>query len=367
MSTTINTLKIIATIMVFVCHCGIVCNNSFGFELSDNWQMMLKTPAWGGVFIFFTISGFLASKSYSSCINGKSNGLYFLKKKFCNIYIPCIIFISLAYILTDPNGKLTWLFLLKLLTCTFNGTGGGIKYIGASWYVFVLMWLYLLTPIFIKVLSYWDDRHREKTFKGYFILIAGIAIFGCLYRITGRALGLEWYSGIYANVIGNLDLFLSGMIAHRMTLCLPKSFQKIKKLFIYGLMIIFVVFININSIFYYYGETNNPALIHVYKYFFPSIYLVLTCSMLIWSGEIDKEMNSSDKYKRVTELIVPYTFMFYLWHSIIFSNIADKIYLEDGLAHYLVTLSVGTLVTGYVSVLMTIMNKGINKFFMNGK
>lgn len=198
-------------------------------------------------------------------------------------------------------------------------------------------------------------------------MIAGIAIFGCLYRITGRALGLEWYSGIYANVLGNLDLFISGMIAHRMTLCLPESFQKMKKVFIYGLMIIFVVFININSIFYYYGEASNPALIHVYKYFFPSIYLVLTCSMLIWSGEIDKEMNSSDKYKRVTEKIVPYTFMFYLWHSIIFSNIADKIYLEDGLAHYLVTLSVGTLVTGYVSVLMTIMNKGINKFFMNGK
>ena len=89
--------------------------------------------------------------------------------------------------------------------------------------------------------------------------------------------------------------------------------------------------------------------------------------MLIWSGEIDKEMNSSYKYKRVTELIVPYTFMFYLWHSIIFSIIADKIYLEDELVHYLVTLTVGTLVTGYVSVLMTIMNRGINKFFMNGK
>lgn len=149
MSTTINTLKIIATILVFVCHCGIVCNKSFGFELSDNWQILFKTPAWGGVFIFFVISGFLASKSFSSGLFG-NRGAYiriFLKKKFLNIYVPCIIFISLVYILTDPEGKLTWTFLLKILTCTFNGTGGGIKYIGASWYVFVLMWLYVLTPI----------------------------------------------------------------------------------------------------------------------------------------------------------------------------------------------------------------------------
>lgn len=56
MNNTVNYLKIIATVMVFVCHCGIVCNNAFGFELENNWQILFKTPAWGGYFC----SSFLA-------------------------------------------------------------------------------------------------------------------------------------------------------------------------------------------------------------------------------------------------------------------------------------------------------------------
>lgn len=65
MNATVNTLKLIATVLVAVCHCWIICNQEFGFELQDNWQILLKTPAWGGVFMFFTISGYLAQSSIS--------------------------------------------------------------------------------------------------------------------------------------------------------------------------------------------------------------------------------------------------------------------------------------------------------------
>lgn len=273
----------------------------------------LRHQLGGGVFIFFIVSGFLASKSFSLGLSSNQHHIrIFLKKKIFNIYVPCILFISLAYILTDPEGKLTWIFLLKILTCTFNGTGGGIKYIGASWYVFVLMWLYFLTPVFYRVIELWEEKHRDAEFKGYLTLIAVVAILGGVYRILGRALGLEWYSGIYANVIGNLDLFVSGMIAHRMTMFLPSLSYGTKKFIIYGNAISFAILIIISCFFYYYGEKDSPNLIHIYKYVFPSFFLVTTSSLLVYKEEADRLMARCGFFRKATNLIVPYTFMFYL-------------------------------------------------------
>lgn len=355
--------------MVFVCHCGIVCHDSFGFQLANNWQILLMTPAWGGVFIFFCISGFLANKSYSA--SKIENPLYgnstFLKKKFVNIYIPCLVFISLAYILTDPNGRLSWRFILKIITCTFNGRGCGIKYVGASWYVFVLMWLYVLTPVFYSLLNKWETKYGARKFKNYLILMIIIAGIGLAYRIAGRALGLDWYSGIYANVIGNLDLFICGMIADRMTKCRPQLSSKLKMGLIYGIWIVFLNFIVINCFFYYYGEHGYLPLIHIYKYVFPTIYLVFTCAMLAWNEDMDKYLGKNLMVRHILASVASYTFMFYLWHSIIFYIFANKIQVTDDFMHYLATLILGSIATAYVAVLMTVMNKGIRKLSINGK
>ena len=40
MSNEINMLKVAAMILVYFCHCYIVCNHTFGFEFENNWQML---------------------------------------------------------------------------------------------------------------------------------------------------------------------------------------------------------------------------------------------------------------------------------------------------------------------------------------
>lgn len=51
----VSYLKFLATGMVFVCHAWIYSKDAFGLELQPNWQMLLKTPAWGGgMDIFYT-------------------------------------------------------------------------------------------------------------------------------------------------------------------------------------------------------------------------------------------------------------------------------------------------------------------------
>lgn len=70
MSNEINMLKVAAMILVYFCHCYIVCNHTFGFEFENNWQMLLKTPAWAGVWIFVFVSGYLAENGFAK---GKYN------------------------------------------------------------------------------------------------------------------------------------------------------------------------------------------------------------------------------------------------------------------------------------------------------
>lgn len=157
------------------------------------------------------------------------------------------------------------------------------------------------------------------------------------------------------------------MIAHRMTLFLPSRSRNGKRLFIYGSAASLAILIVVCCFFYYYGEKDSPNLIHVYKYVFPTFFLVTTGCLLIYSEEADCMMAKYGFFKKVTGQIVPYTFMFYLWHTIIFAIFANKIHIDDGFTHYIMTLLIGSLVTGYVSVLMTTMNKGIRNLLNEWK
>ena len=50
----VSYLKFLATGMVFICHAWIYSKDAFGLELQPNWQIFLKTPAWGGMDILYT-------------------------------------------------------------------------------------------------------------------------------------------------------------------------------------------------------------------------------------------------------------------------------------------------------------------------
>lgn len=347
MNVTINVLKILATILVAVCHCWIVCNQEFGFELQDNWQILLKTPAWGGVFMFFTISGYLAQCSIRRY--GGANVKQFYLNKLKKVLLPCFIFISLVYLLVEPV-KLDYIFIIRLLTCTFNGTGSPIHNIGASWYVFVLMWLFILCPIFNKILDnitkYFQNKNKMLSLLFMLILIGGIG-----YRILGRILGLEWYSWIYASVIGNIDLFLDGMIVARLQQNVSISNSSLWKKLLYVALTILIISC---SVMYFYGENEKPILLSIYRYITPSIYLVLTSSLLCVSK------NESRQVYKVNNL-APYTFEFYLWHSVVFSIIAKNVIVENGFMRYIIVLLGGFLITSYLAFIMTKMNLGINK------
>lgn len=282
---------------------------------------------------------------------GGAKFLQFYKNKVKKILLPCFIFISLVYLLIEPTAHIDFLFLLKLLTCTFNGTGSPIHHIGATWYVFVLMWLFALCPFIYKMLNYIVNKYQGQMDHLLSRLFVAISVCGFTYRILGRFWGLEWYSCIYASVVGNLDLFIGGMIVARMPqLEANISLAKIKKMLFLALTILIVLC----SGMYYYGEKDMPIFLSIYRYITPSIFLTLT-SFILWITRNETHKTS------IVNILAPYTFEFYLWHSVVYSLIAKIIMVENNFVRYLLVLFGGIVITSYLAFIMTKMNAGIYK------
>ena len=135
--------------------------------------------------MFFAMGGFLAAygfdrKSYTTDNEGISK---YYKTRFIKVLLPTWIFISLAYMFSMNESTLTWRSIIQFLTCTFNGGGvEGFKGIGATWYVFISMWLYLLTPVLYRLLVNFEKKHTKKECKSYAALIAVIICVSVIYR-----------------------------------------------------------------------------------------------------------------------------------------------------------------------------------------
>lgn len=162
-STSINVLKILATTLVFLCHSEIIAKECFNINFHGLWHL-LNTPAWGGVWIFLIISGFLACYGFDSGkyqISRKSI-LNYYKGRYIKILLPTYIFLSLAFIFNMQESNVQMDSIIRWLTCTFNGHGGGIKQVGASWYVFIVFWLYILSPIFVYLLNKYENGGGQR-------------------------------------------------------------------------------------------------------------------------------------------------------------------------------------------------------------
>ena len=85
--------------------------------------------------------------------------------------------------------------------------------------------------------------------------------------------------------------------------------------------------------------------------------------VILYSYRDDEEKHKTAWAKRtiasVCNAIAPYTFMFYLWHSGLLTEVANKLTIEDNTSHYWAMLSVGFIITSYVAYLMTKMNNGV--------
>lgn len=361
----IDVLKVLATAMVFFCHSTIVAFQN-GFEM-HGWLRIFDTPAWGGVWMFLIFSGYLAATGF---VNSKSGeGKYRLNKKgitgyyknrVIKILVPTWIFVSMAFILYYREAELQYDVLLQVFFCLYNGAGFTVKGIGAIWYVCIVAWLYLLTPLFVYLLDKYECKHKGEEFKSFARLSIMIAVCGFAYRICGGFFHIDWYNWLYANPLACLDLFLVGIIGSRMCRHLPKLDEKRIICYRKACVFCFAFLVIVCTI-------KPGPIFKFYQFASPSFFLICTTVILmLYSYNI--RVNKS-KYRLTIEkwmcIISPYTFVFYLWHTLILMSVADKMLVEKNTINFLITLSIGFVLTSYIAFLLTKMNEGVIKSLLN--
>lgn len=145
----LNLLRVYATMLVFIAHTNIFSN---GLVWLGKSVFYFNTPAWAAMWVFYTLSGFLAGKSFASkryTFTPSHIGKYYYKK-ILRIWLPTMLFIFITCILVYPDFLPTYPFVIKnFFLCIYGSTWNNpaVDGIGATWFVFTLMWLYISAPL----------------------------------------------------------------------------------------------------------------------------------------------------------------------------------------------------------------------------
>ena len=212
----ISVLRVIAMTLVFLLHAKGVAEE-FGFDQSacGKWAFLWQAPAWGGVWIFFLLSGYLIGKGFFSGRYGtdKKGVLQFYYKRWLKIGLPTYVaaalisvFFCTEFVKSQP------LVLLRILTFTYNGIPGADG-IGALWYISTLMQLYLLSPLaFALGKAVAKGLSPRKKALAACLLFTVLAALGAGFRTGMLRRESAWYEWVYAPFWGNLDLYFCGFL-----------------------------------------------------------------------------------------------------------------------------------------------------------
>lgn len=346
-------LRICAALTVFFLHTWIVTNNLAGINNTWDKLFFLKTPAWGGVWIFFVISGYLAGRGFileRYNLSMKSI-LHFYLDKLIKVGIPTLFFIFILCVTVYPDfipsnqGALT-----ALLTFTYNGSPG-LPGIGATWFVSTVMQLYLLTPGLYYLLKKLNAGLSGRT--AHTAVLIGIIAAGCFYRVLLYKNQISWYSWVYTPSIANLDLFLAGFQMNYL-LCQNKREGGNRIIGNPLLILLLLLLVTFNSYLYYFGETESgrQSFLFIYQYVMPSVYAAFISIFLYFFME-KEQSHTENLFEKILNWFDGISFWFYLWHSLILDKIYPHIALSSPAAFHLKLLAVTFVITGILASFYT--------------
>jgi peptidoglycan/LPS O-acetylase OafA/YrhL len=203
--------------LVFIMHTGIVFHHDFTFSHS-RWAWILESPAWLGMVLFFTLSGYLMGKGfYTGKYDLSRPGVtLYLRNRFLRIFPLMFVVGLLAIILQAPEVLTTPQVGVRMWLFQFNGLIGSGD-IGPFWSLSTEWQYYLLVPAaFAIVLA--ASRLFTPTPKVLLpvatLLVLGIAIMNRNYVWTHHYAELSWSPYIFRTLVGNIDVFLLGFLTN---------------------------------------------------------------------------------------------------------------------------------------------------------
>ena len=211
-------LRGLAAALVFTMHSGIVFGNNFKLGGSP-FAWVVLSPAWLGMAMFFTLSGYLMGKGfydrkYDESLPGV--GLY-LRNRFLRI-VPLTFTVALLIVVLQAPGFLVHSGLSRFLVVrvgsfTFNGVNGP-EGLGAFWSLSTEWQFYLIVPlvfVLAKLILQRGRLLRLGTLTAV-VIAGGICIRWYVWSRHGGFAG--WGQWIYTPLYTNLDIFLLGFLAN---------------------------------------------------------------------------------------------------------------------------------------------------------
>ncbi len=347
----INFIKIMATMCVFFIHTSIFSSQWSGFSFSKG-TWFFKTPAWAAVWIFFFISGYCNGGNFiakNTKYNFELKSIWnFYKKRFLKVIWPTWIFIFCALTIGEPEFlKQNPEVVIKILTLRYYNNPASAS-IGATWFVFTLAQLYLLTPFICYIISkILKNIYKNKRAK--YILLLLCIVLGGTFRLIMYIKGVDWSSKVYVPFYGNLDIYTAGIIFS--TLKEEREYKRVKyNLSIIFSLLLFVGVLIINSDIYYRGTQKIEYLL-VYQYIFPSIYIIVLCIFIYNSSFWKIDYAGTSFGTRLLDKFASISFEFYLIHSIVLYKISPYIVTNNANKAYFLLLLIGFCVTTTLAIL----------------
>ena len=357
----INILRTIAALCVFFLHTTIFDDSSF-FK-PDSWNFIFRTPAWGGVWMFIILGGYLAGKSYYLCRYNSTvkDSLRYYWQRLTKTIIPtfAFIFICVVFAFPDfiPNNPQV---LIQFITLTYRGSPG-VDGIGATWYVFMVAWFYLFTPPVAWLLNKVRLlKHRRVIYAAAFACLAlGVGA----YRIYSYMNEIVWYDSVYTNAIANADLFFGGFLVAYLHLDALKGESKTVQFmnrnsfkFKVSAIILLIGTILINCYIYNMAHFTEQPYSFIYSDIFPTIYLAVVSLYLIF---VDRNICKYEKVTvrsikknplRLIDAFSVITFEFYLFHSLILNKISPYVHVLGRLRTHVLLLFTAGIITLICSI-----------------
>jgi peptidoglycan/LPS O-acetylase OafA/YrhL len=217
----LDLLRTLAILAVFATHVLLFCPPAVLTSLvvaGHNVSWLLIGPAWGGVWVFFVLAGYLVGKgfmrgSYALTWPGCRR---FWWNRFLRICVPYYFAVFVVVVLTAPQllDMSGWSTLARMLTFTYYDTSTSAP-LGQTWYVSTLVQLMVVAPLLALLLSPLLRRPRAALLAIILVLAAGTLVRVAPLLLYPGSLMEEWWpSWMYVPVWANVDVFVAGYLVN---------------------------------------------------------------------------------------------------------------------------------------------------------
>jgi peptidoglycan/LPS O-acetylase OafA/YrhL len=286
---------------------------------SQTFWLLLPLP-WTGVWVFFTLSGYLMGKGFFSGRYkfDRNDILKFYRNRAMRI-IPLAYFaILLTVLFVTPEAlKLSSIHhLVALMLFEYDGASP-LTVIGLLWSIATEMQFYVAAPFMAYAI--WAASKR----LGAIWMAVALVVAGGAYRVIALALGAKWYGAVYTPFLGNIDLFGIGMLA---AFVVQKYDVKWGRL-AYGFSTMALMYVTAD---YLSSKViiGSPAWFHFIVAAAPTAFSLMTAFAIVAFESAARHSQPSHLAARIiagTQWLGIVTYAVYIWHAPIFTAYAKTL------------------------------------------